>query len=373
MSSLLFSSDIIDATDLPVQLNYDIKELLKYISDNNKKYLLLSLLKINKIIILYHECSRHSIYIPESITTNPEKGEEINKDINFLINLFIRSYHNINIYPKNLNIIHYIIFNKINIYEVLFLAIRIYYMDICEIILCEPWSRVYINKYYLFDCRNVECNTLIHNICNSYDDTNINMLFNHNYTDLLFNGPNIINEISFLTDKINNLQIQTDHYYKLTEEYNFSKNKEISIINDIVNQLNFHHNENNINKNQINILINKINNLQIQTEYYYKLTEDIKLIKNKLINDVKQLNIQYNENNNKLMNKIIILTKQNKVITKQNYYYYNKIDTLENNTYILNKLLSSIIIIYFLIIFIISTFLFFTYNNIIDKQSSQFI
>ena len=46
-SVLIFSSDIKDATDLPSQLNYDIGDLIQCISDNNKKYLLLSLLKIN--------------------------------------------------------------------------------------------------------------------------------------------------------------------------------------------------------------------------------------------------------------------------------------------------------------------------------------
>ena len=343
MSSVLFLSDIKDVTDLPVQLNYDIKELLKYISDNNKKYLLLSLLKINKIIIPYYEYSSIS---------RLKRCKEVNKDINFIINLFIKSYHNINIYPKNLNIIHYIVFNKINIYEVLCLAIRIYYMNKCKIYLCnQRQPNIYIHKYY------VECNTLIHNICNSYDDTNINISFNHNYTDLLFNGPPIINEISFLTDKINNLQIQTNYYYKLIEEYNVNKNKEVLIINNIINQLNIQNNENNINKNEIIILINKMNNLQIQNDYHYnKINDDIKLIKNKIINVVSQLNTQHNKNNNKLMNKITLLTKQNKVSTKQKYYYYNKIKTLENNIYILNKILSSIVVIYFIIIFIIKLF-----------------
>ena len=37
-SVLLFSSDIKDATDLPSQLNYNIGDLVKHISDNNKKY-----------------------------------------------------------------------------------------------------------------------------------------------------------------------------------------------------------------------------------------------------------------------------------------------------------------------------------------------
>ena len=73
-SVLIFSSDIKDATDLPGKLNYDIRDLLKHISDNNKKYLLLSLLKINIKI---------------------KQGLEpvLNTDMNFLINFFLRYYH----------------------------------------------------------------------------------------------------------------------------------------------------------------------------------------------------------------------------------------------------------------------------------------
>ena len=65
-----------------------------------------------------------------------------------------------------------------------------------------------------------------------------------------------------------------------------------------------------------------MNNLQIQNDYHYnKINDDIKLIKNKIINVVSQLNTQHNKNNNKLMNKITLLTKQNKVSTKQKYYF----------------------------------------------------
>ena len=109
-SVTIFSSDIKDASDLPKQLNYDIGDLIKQISDNNKKYLLLSLLKINIKI------KQHSDY------------PDLNTDMNFLISFFLRCYKdNINIYPKNINIIHFIIFNKLNINDVLAFLITIYY------------------------------------------------------------------------------------------------------------------------------------------------------------------------------------------------------------------------------------------------------
>jgi len=325
MSSVLFSSDIKNASDLPIHLNYDIENLIKHISDTNKKHLLLSLLKNNIKILLYDEFNK--------------KRKELNKDINFLINIFLRSYHDsMNIYPKNLNIIHFIIFNKINIYDVLFLLIKIYYMDPCIIIIqnnhennsIDCWE-IYKKTSYSFSNKTeyyIECNKLIHNLCVSYDDTNINIFFNHNYTDLLFNGPNILNEISILTDKINNLKI------------------------------NYVPNENNINKNEIlneiYILTNTMNNLQIHTDYYYdKINKNIMLIKNKIINEINNLTENINQSQ------------------AHNNYYYDKINILENNTYILNKLLSIILIIYFLIIFIIGTLLFFNYNNIIDKQSIE--
>jgi len=310
-SVLIFSSDIKDATDLPSQLNYDIKELLKYISDNNKKYLILSLLKKNNYKIRINDINYEVAYID---------------DINFIINIFLRSYHDsINIYPKNLNIIHFIIFNKINMYDVLYFLIRLYYLEESAYIQqidkhkITSWG---INKnasYEFSDNKDLkyskEYNDLIHNICSSYDDTNINISFNHNYTDLLFNGFTISNEISILTDNINNLQIQSNYNY------------------------------------------NKIN-------------EDVILIKNNIINDVNQLNI----NNSKLITEITMLTEHNNQSQIQNNFYYNKIQILEDNTYILNKILLIIIIIYFLIILliiIISTLLILNYNNIIDNEFNK--
>ena len=353
MSSVLFSSDIKDASDLPIHLNYDIENLIKYISDINKKYLLLSLLKINIKILLYDESNKNR--------------KEINKDINFLINIFLRSYHDsMNIYPKNLNIIHFIIFNKININEVLYLLIKIYYMKPCRIIQHDyptnniEYLQIYKKASYRFsNIHNSDTNKLLNNIRESYDNTNINILFNHNYTDLLFNGPNISNEISILTDKINNLQIQTDYYYKLNEECNFNKQKIINDINHINHQLNIYYNENKKNKNEI------MNEIYILID---KINKDIVLIKNEIINDVNQLNIQ---NNNKLINEITLLTTKINDSQTQNNYYYNKIKILESKTYILNRILLIIIIIYFLIIFIIGTlfmFLIFNYDNIIDKE-----
>ena len=300
MSSVLFLSDIKDVTDLPVQLNYDIKELLKYISDNNKKYLLLSLLKFDYKIQL--DDGWGSILFGD--------------DINFIINICLRSYHdNINIYPKNLNIIHFIIFNKINMYDVLYFLIRLYYVDWSFIrpINIKDMPRFGIYKKVRFEFSNRDFNDLMYNICSSYDDTNINISFNHNYTDLLFNGFTISNEISILTDNINNLQIQSNYNY------------------------------------------NKIN-------------EDVILIKNNMINDVTQLNI----NNNKLMTEITMLTEKINQSQLLNKIYYNKIKILEDNAYILNKILLIIIIIYFLIILliiIISTLLILNYNNIIDKRN----
>uniref|UniRef100_A0A6C0H8E0 Uncharacterized protein n=1 Tax=viral metagenome TaxID=1070528 RepID=A0A6C0H8E0_9ZZZZ len=342
------SVDIKDATDLPSQLNYDIGDLIKHISDKNKKYLLVSLLKINIKVIIY---------------INDYEKIDLNTDMNYLINLFLIRYDkSIKIYPTNLNIIHFIIFNKLNVYDVLFFLIKMYYSKMSDISILKNSMEIYTwyTRHNTFDTCH-KCEKLILNICNSYDDNNVNMLFNHNYTDLLFNGPSptISDEISILTDKINNLQIQTDNYYKLNEEYNINKTK---IIDDI-NQLNLNYNENKTEiMNEISILTDKINNVQIQTDYHYnKINEDIILIKNEIINE-------NNINNNKLINEITLLTTKINDSQTQNNYYYNKIKILENNTYTLNIILLIIIIFYFLIIFIISTLLILNYNNIMINE-----
>jgi hypothetical protein len=331
MSSVtIFSSDIKDAKDLPNQLNYDIGDLIKHISDNNKKYLLLSLLKINIKLKMEYSSSCYT---------------DLNENMNFLINYFLRRCKNsLHIYPKNLNIIHFIIFNKLNIYNVLLVLIKIYY-HMESVMWISYYSTGIYNTNINHNCSNISSSTtyvnaqLILDICNSYDDNNVNMLFNHNYTDLLFNGPGptISDEISFLTDKINNLQIQTDNYYKLNEEYNVNKTK---IIDDI-NQLNLNYNENKTEIiNEISILTDKMNDTQIQTDYHYnKINEDIILIKNEIINDIKQLINENNINNNKLINEITLLTTKIKQSETQNNYYYNKIKILESKTYLLNKLL----------------------------------
>ena len=93
-SILIFPSNIKDAIYLAKNSNYD--NVLKYVSDNNKKYLLL---KINIKINIYNIISK-------------DKRIELKTYINFLINIFLESFHNnINIYSKILNIIHFIIFN----------------------------------------------------------------------------------------------------------------------------------------------------------------------------------------------------------------------------------------------------------------------
>ena len=123
------------------------------------------------------------------------------------------------------------------------------------------------------------------------------------------------------------------------------KINEVPIIDDI-NQLNLNYNENKTEIiNEISILTDKMNDTQIQTDYHYnKINEDIILIKNKIINDIKQLINENNINNNKLINEITLLTTKIKQSETQNNYYYNKIKILENKTYILNIILSIIIL-----------------------------
>ena len=210
-SILIFPSNIKDAIYLSKKSNNDIKEVLKYVSDNNKKYLLL---KINIKINIYNLISK-------------DKGIELKTYINFLIYIFLESSHNnINIYSKIINLIHFIIFNKMNIYDVLYFSIRIYYMKDNTIIINHHTC---ISTYYIGLEVYIE---------------SLYSIERYNYTDLLFNdyynGNNInkkeiMNKIwnSFiLTNKINNLEILTDYNNKIKDvnQLNIQNNNKITIL-----------------------------------------------------------------------------------------------------------------------------------------------
>uniref|UniRef100_A0A6C0H909 Uncharacterized protein n=1 Tax=viral metagenome TaxID=1070528 RepID=A0A6C0H909_9ZZZZ len=206
-SVLIFSSNIKDAIYLAKKSNYD--KVLKYISDNNKKYLLL---KINIKINIYNLIS---------------KGIELKTYINFLIYIFLESFHNnINIYSKILNLIHFIIFNKMNIYDVLYFSIIIYYMKDNTIIINQHTciSTYYIGlEVYIESLYSIE----------RYNYTDL--LFNDYYNENNINKKEIMNKIwnSFiLIDKINNLEILTDHNNKINDlnQLNIQNNNKIIIL-----------------------------------------------------------------------------------------------------------------------------------------------
>ena len=205
-SILIFPSNIKDAIYLAKNSNYD--NVLKYVSDNNKKYLLL---KINIKINIYNIISK-------------DKRIELKTYINFLINIFLESFHNnINIYSKILNIIHFIIFNKMNIYDALYFSIRIYYMKDNTIIINQHTciSTYYIGlEIYIKSIYSIE---------------------RYNYTDLLFNdyynenniNKNEILNFFILTEKINNLKTLTKYYNnKINDlkQLNNKNNNKITIL-----------------------------------------------------------------------------------------------------------------------------------------------
>ena len=102
--------NINNINQLPREFNYDnINNLITILSDNNKKLLLLYCL--NEVIII-----------------NRNYLGPITFNINTLINLILRQYNmSFIIYPLNLNIIHFILFNKLDINILLKVIIFIIY------------------------------------------------------------------------------------------------------------------------------------------------------------------------------------------------------------------------------------------------------
>ena len=103
---ILFTPDIDNVTKLPKNLNVnDINDLINILSEDNKKKLTLSLL---------NEEIKYGNQIQSYGTNDSRITQKIT--INIILHLFLRVYNNsFMIYPINLNIIHFILFNNLNI------------------------------------------------------------------------------------------------------------------------------------------------------------------------------------------------------------------------------------------------------------------
>lgn len=216
--------NINNINQLPREFNYDnINNLITILSDYNKKLLLLSCL--NEVIII------------GSITFN----------INTLINLILRQYNmGFIIYPLNLNIIHFILFNKLDINILLKVIIFILYnknelaisngSGKCGSIgsINQPLNQadniININLMETISYRkpNSLLKPLIKLMCESIDSNIININFNNNYEKLLLNELDINledNKDSIYLELINKIKELENKYEKLENKYEKLENK----------------------------------------------------------------------------------------------------------------------------------------------------
>ena len=227
--------NINNINQLPREFNNDnINNLITILSDYNKKLLLLSCL--NELIII-----NRAFLGPQTF------------NINTLINLFLRQYNmGFIIYPLNLNIIHFILFNKLDINILLKVIIYILYNKNVLIIsnggggslgiINQPFYQtdniININLMESIGYRkpNSLLQPLIKLMCESIDSNIININFNNNYEKLLLielnkdiNLENKKDSIYFeLITKIKELE---NKYEKLENKYEeLLKTKIITII-----------------------------------------------------------------------------------------------------------------------------------------------
>ena len=280
--------NIDNVTKLPKNLQLDnINDLINILSEDNKKKLTLSLL--NEKIKYGKDCL-------DRYNTLPEMYRYYYKTItiNIIIHLLLR-YNNRSfmIYPINLNITHFILFNNLNVNNLLKFMILLYYNKyIC--ISMDGYTElnnysINMNNIFLSINNNTLFKIFGDDLYNSINLNIINLDFNNDYDKLLFdkdyNYPSIYEQVSSLQDDYSNI------FEKV-----FNINNSIEILDN--NQTNF--------ENKISILEDKITNL----------IEHNKLLENKISN-------LENDKINILEDKIITNLKNN--ITSFEYKIKNKI------------------------------------------------
>ena len=185
--------------ELPNELNYSINDLLKNMTNKDKKLLLISLLNEKKEIYFYNENNNLIFSIKDSL--------------NFIINLILIEYNNLLYkYPLNINILHFILFNNLNMNILLYILINLYYEDklIFDIHLDNNdnpiknlncyYSKLYNISLYDYLQNNKPC-IILKNKLNQhilflinelYNSLNLNIIednnFNHDYDKLFLNN-----------------------------------------------------------------------------------------------------------------------------------------------------------------------------------------
>ena len=269
--------------------NCDFKDFINYISCDSEKYILNNLSLYEKKTILISLLNDKSI----KIIINFKINNEIN--INYLIFLLLKChYENFIIYPNTINMIHFILFNNLNIDILLNILLIIYYYKDHNIEFNFKKLTLKSN-YQIYDkIINLQLNNLINELYNTIDINIININFNYDYNKLLleFNYNNcdykdytllesnvINNDINFknLSNKIEKLN---DNYERLNN-FKLSKlNYEIENHNKKLNETNKNIIilENMIKSNNYNFVEFK-NKILFNELYNQKLNEKINILK----------------------------------------------------------------------------------------------
>jgi hypothetical protein len=348
---LQIESNIDNVTKLPKNLNLNnINDLINILSDDNKKKLILSLLN-NEIKCITNIDGIKKINI-ECNTANNNKIK-----LNIIIHLFLREYnHSFIIYPINLNIIHFILFNNLNINKLLIVLLLLYYIKyiaICgyrEINHNYSYKNGYCINYdaYMIDQGEYKIiKKYVDDLCSTINLNIINLNFNHDYNELLYDNNN------------NNY-----NYSSIYEEVYSLRDNDIHEIKTMIGNINYNivTLESQIEDNNKKLLINKITKLENNNKLLGKLLED----NNKLLNDkinILERKITYLEKNNKnisantnklLEDKITYLEKNNIniLLDDNNKLLEDKITNLEDNVSYLENNNNKILL--FILIFILS-------------------
>lgn len=274
--------------------NCDFKDFINNISSSSEKYILNNLSLYEKKTILISLLNDKSI----KIIINFKINNEIN--INYLIFLLLKChYENFIIYPNTINMIHFILFNNLNIDILLNILFIIYYYKDHNIEFNFKKLTLKSN-YQIYDkIINLQLNNLINELYNTININIINIYFNYDYNKLLlefnYNNYDYKDYTLLESNVINNEQINNDINFKnlsnkiekLNDNYERLNNFKLSKLNYEIENHNKKLNE--TNKNII-ILENMIkthnynciefkNKILLNELYNQKLNEKINILK----------------------------------------------------------------------------------------------
>ena len=247
--------NIKNINDLLNLFNSNIKNIVDYLSYNNKKYILNNLCLEDKKILLISILD----FKLNKITLNYNIVENISIN-NFIFILLKNYYENFIIYPYTINIIHFILFNNLDIDKLLnVMLIIIYYnnndinFNLKKIILKSNNNK---NDIIL----NIFINNVLNDLYKNINILNININFNYNYNSLLLindqgSSSDLDKSYIYLSDqnKLENIKsensLSDDTFVSIDERINNLEN-DIKIFNDSIKNL----------EDDIEIIHNKITN-----------------------------------------------------------------------------------------------------------------